>query len=178
MNTDNNNRVNANTLNNDIVNRDILKYFSNPSYQTNKDNEVPEINAEDKKFYRKRVLAMGKEIYSGSKYDDNINKAYDSFISLAINHCKIIDLRDILQADYPINTESPNSQISSNFDISHTNTSVMRQNKPTNKTLDGFVKITTKTENKFIPTQRNVNLKQNKLKTKGIKKKKKDKICD
>ena len=188
MNTSNNNTINDNTLNNDIVNRDILKYFSNPSYQTNKDNNVPIINLEDKKFYRKRVLAMAKEIYAGTNYagtnydgtnyDENINKAFDNFISLAINHCKIIDMRDILQADYPPNTEKPNSQISDDFDINDTNTGVMRKNKPSNKPLDGFVKITTKTENKFIPTQRKVDLKQDKLKTKGIKKKKKDKICD
>ena len=185
MNTVNNNTINDNSLNNDIVNRDILKYFSNPSYQTNKDNNVPIINPEDKKFYRKRVLAMAKEIYAGTNYDgtnydgtnydENINKAFDNFISLAINHCKIIDMRDILQADYPPNTDKPNSQISDDFDINDTNTGVMRKNKPSNKPLDGFVKITTKTENKFIPTQRKVDLKQDKLKTKGIKKKKKDK---
>lgn len=175
MNTSNNNTLNDNSLNNDIVNRDILKYFSNPSYQTNKDNNVPIINSEDKKFYRKRVLAMGKEIYAGTNYDENINKAFDNFISLAINHCKIIDMRDILQADYPPNTDKPNSQISDDFDINDTNTGVMRKTKPSNKPLDGFVKITTKTENKFIPTQRKVDLKQDKLKTKGIKKKKKDK---
>ena len=46
----------------------------------------------------------------------------------------------------------------------------MRHNKPKDKTLDGFVTVTnTTTDNKFIPTQRKVNLKQDKFKTKGIK---------
>ena len=178
MDKGNNNTINSNALNNDIVNKDILKYFSNPSYQTIKDTDVCEINPEDKKFYRKRVLAMGKEIYSGTSYDDNINKSFDNFISLAINHCKIIDMRDILQEDYPEHTENPNSQVADDFDINNTNTGVMRKNKPSSNPLNGFVKITTNSENKFIPTQRSVNLKQDKLKTKRIKKKKKDKICD
>jgi len=178
MDKGNHNTINTNALNNDIVNKDILKYFSNPSYQTIKDNDVCEINPEDKKFYRKRVLAMGKEIYSGTSYDDNINKSFDNFISLAINHCKIIDMRDILQEDYPPPTEKVNTQVTDDFNIDDTNTSVMRKNKPSSNPLDGFVKITTSDDNKFIPIQRNVNLKQKKLKTKGINKKKKDKICD
>jgi|MEHZ01.4.fsa_nt_MEHZ011314470.1_2 hypothetical protein len=155
----------------ETVNKDILKYFSNPSYQANKDSEILEINPDDKKFYRKRVLAMGKEIYSDKHYNDILNKAFDNFISLAINHCQMIDKRDMLQEDYPaVIAKETNHTDVNNFDMDSMNNNVMRHNKPKDKTLDGFVTVTsTTTENKFIPIQRKVNLKQDKFKTKGIK---------
>ena len=155
----------------ETVNKDILKYFSNPSYQTNKDSDIAEINPDDKKFYRKRVLAMGKEIYADKHYNDILNKAFDNFISLAINHCQMIDKRDLLQEDYPdVIVKATNHSDVNNFDMDAMNNNVMRHNKPKDKTLDGFVTVTnTTTDNKFIPTQRKVNLKQDKFKTKGIK---------
>ena len=119
---------------------------------------------------------MGKDIYSGKHYDDNVNKSFESFISLAINHCKIIDKRDLLQEEYPSISQSDNKTPLETFDINDTNNFLMRQPPPKEKTLDTFVKVTTKNnEDNFIPKQRKVNLKQKKLKTKGINKKKKDK---
>lgn len=165
-----------NYLMNTVVKNDIIKYFGNPLYQTNVDTSAPEINDEDKKFYRKRVLAMGKDIYSGKHYDENVNKSFESFIALAINHCKMIDKRDLLQEEYPSLSQSDNKTTLEAFDINDTNDFIMRQPPPKEKTLDTFVKVTTKNnEDNFIPKQRKVNLKQKKLKTKGINKKKKDK---
>tara|TARA_B110000114_G_scaffold145175_1_gene154177 strand:- start:2256 stop:2798 length:543 start_codon:yes stop_codon:yes gene_type:complete len=155
----------------ETINKDILKYFSNPSYQTINETETMEINPDDKKFYRKRVLAMGKEIYADKHYNDILNKAFDNYISLAINHCQLIDKRDLLQEDYPEEIAKETTQLGvNNFDIDTMNNNVMRHNKPKDKTLDGFVTVTsTIMENKFIPIQRKVNLKQDKFKTKGIK---------
>jgi|TARA_B110000285_G_scaffold231829_1_gene301414 hypothetical protein len=157
----------------ETVNKDILKYFSNPSYQTIKSSDIAEINQDDKKFYRKRVLAMGKDIYAGNHYNDILNESFDNFIYLAINHCQMIDKRDLLQEDYPnVDVKKGNTETLNDFDMDNTNNDVMRHNKPRGKTLDGFVTITsTTTENKFIPIHRKVNLKQDKLKTKGIKSK-------
>tara|TARA_B100000530_G_C15850919_1_gene445264 strand:+ start:439 stop:933 length:495 start_codon:yes stop_codon:yes gene_type:complete len=158
------------------VKNDIIKYFGNPLYQTNSYTNTPDINEEDKKFYRKRVLAMGKEIYSGKHYNEIVNQSFENFISLAISHCQMIDKRDLLQEDYPPITTKANKTIPGNFNINDTNEFIMRHSPPKEKTLDTFVKVTTQTnEDNFIPKERKVDLKQKKLKTKGINKKKKDK---
>ena len=168
------------------MNNDILKYLTNPIYQRNNNNiEELTINNEDKDFYRKRILSMSKNIYSGVHYDDNLNKAYNDFVFLAINYCKLTDKKDLLQEEYDIIAKQENNIVIPNdnsFNLTESNHMVFRSKKENPNTLDTFIHIKNNTQkDKFIPQQKKINLKQEKLKKKGIKDKKhkkdkKDKI--
>ena len=166
---------------------DILKYLTNPIYQSGNNNNITnnKISPEDKEFYRKRVLLIGKEIYSGIHYDDTLNKAYEDFIYLAINHCKITDTKDILQEEYDMLTNvdnNVNNKTDISFNIHKTNDIVFYSKTMNNTNLDSFLNIKKPLiEDNFIPQQKKINLKTNKLKKKGLKDKKskkdkKDKI--
>tara|TARA_B100001769_G_scaffold275318_1_gene277215 strand:- start:9262 stop:9780 length:519 start_codon:yes stop_codon:yes gene_type:complete len=170
----------------DHVNNNILKYLTNPIYQSSKNiTENNDINEDDKLFYKKRILSMGKDIYSGTYIDNNLNKTYNDFIALAINYCKELDKKDILQEEYNmLNTNTKQTKLlhDNSFNIHETNNIIFNGNTPDVNTLDKFITIKSNTSNesKFIPKKREINLKQHKLKKKGLnnkeKKKKKDKI--
>lgn len=172
------------------TNGDILKYLTNPIYQSNNNNITNNnISDEDKEFYRKRVLLIGKEIYSGISYDNTLNKAYEDFIYLAINHCKITDTKDIIQEQYDMLTTADNkvnnktnNTIDTSFNINKTNDIVFNSKTVNNTNLDTFLHIKKPpVQDNFIPQQKNINLKTSKFKKKGLKEKKskkdkKDKI--
>ena len=168
------------------TNGDILKYLTNPIYQSNNNITNNNISDEDKEFYRKRVLLIGKEIYSGISYDNTLNKAYEDFIYLAINHCKITDTKDIIQEQYDMLTTADNkvnnktnNTIDTSFNINKTNDIVFNSKTVNNTNLDTFLHIKKPpVQDNFIPQQKNINLKTSKLKKKGLKEKKskKDKI--
>lgn len=107
------------------INNDILKYLTNPIYQSNNNIEELTINNEDKDFYRKRILSMSKNIYSGVHYENNLNKAYNDFVFLAINYCKLTDKKDLLQEEYDIIAKQEN-----NIVIPNDNSSVNLLNEP------------------------------------------------
>ncbi len=163
------------------TNSDILKYLTNPIYQNTNNNIINNnnISDEDKDFYRKRVLLIGKEIYSGIHYDDTLNKAYEDFIYLAINYCKVIDTKDILQQEYDklsnINNKT-NNTIDKSFNINQTNDIVFNSKTVNNTNLDTFLHIKKPpVKDNFIPQQKNINLKTSNFKNKGLKEKKKKK---
>ena len=154
------------------INNDILKYLTNPHYQYSNNNieQNNNINDNDKKFYRKRILSMGKEIYGGKDIDDTINKAYDNYVYLAINYCKMLDKKDIIQSEYSDLDFDYTSKLDISFNINDTN-NIIINNKPNEITLDNFVNITSKTHDTFVPRKRNNYVKQNETKTKAGKKK-------
>jgi len=158
------------------TNGDILKYLTNPIYQSNNNITNNNISDEDKEFYRKRVLLIGKEIYSGVSYDNTLNKAYEDFIYLAINHCKITDTKDIIQEQYDMLSNvnnKVNNTIDTSFNINKSNGIVFNSKTVNNTNLDTFLHIKKNpVKDNFIPQQKNINLKTSKFKKKGIKEKK------
>jgi hypothetical protein len=141
----------------------------------------------DRKFYKKRILEITKQLLSASITNTatDINKdiqiVFDRYIDTCIERFKIIDKTDIIQSehgsaiyeptvnDIPIDAPSLTAQeadkelLMSNSKIIHTNT-----------TLDAFVKVKTNKprEKEIIPVQKDINLKDPALKNKGIRKKK------
>jgi len=171
-----------------------LEYLSNPSYQNNLANSgitrqpvVSEtISTSDKKFYKKRIVGLFKDILKGAFCPEDIQCAHNDFIHSAIKYFKLIDKRDILQKDHDINnklaTKLMESEVhASNIKdyeksqgiLSSANKEIMREKK-TAGNLDAFVKkkkITVVPPMK-IPSQKDINLKAPALKNKGLKPKK------
>jgi len=154
--------------------------------------EVKEINNKDKKFYKKRILYITKEMLNNI-YDDEIKEDvlfyFNQYINVLIKHFKIKDKNDILQEEYKDFDFKNKDIIFDNKDfinneeiidnknvISEDNNFLKHElNLKNNKkkyNLDNFVIVKKNIEPQIImPIKRIANIKNPILKTKGLKKK-------
>tara|TARA_B110001450_G_scaffold243133_1_gene254133 strand:- start:602 stop:1186 length:585 start_codon:yes stop_codon:yes gene_type:complete len=173
-------------------NKATLTYLTNPVYQNNVIN-VRETKYKykktDIKFYRKRLLNLTKEMLIGKFPSLYMKNIFYEYTDILIDYLITIDEADIIQEEYSlINIEAANINNSnidiSNIDISNIENNLSNidlnnfklKNKKTNEnenTLDNFViknidnDIVEKIE--YLPQKKEINLKDNILKTKGIK---------
>ena len=160
-----------------------LTYLTNPVYKTTVDKkhteeDVLQMEANDRKFYRKRIMELTRNMFRGEKIDRDVQNAFDDYVRTCVLHLKIIDTRDILQSDYPIDSMEGAGDVSSNMthiDIEYATTKTMgRPPNPAN-VLENFVTRTTVERKEPPPQKKTINLKANNLRTKGVKAKKKKK---
>jgi hypothetical protein len=187
-----------------LSNKATLEYLTNPYYQNilitrNKKNTLinkeDEIDKNDISFYRKRIVALTKDMLKGIEPpfpNNDIKKIYEDYVKNLINYFKIIDRKDILQDQYDkiILDNSANAiDLNSINDINDALNQIETINyekanelmmKKTIRVsnLDDFVVIL-KNENekndRIIPIKKEIDLKTPNLKTKGIKVKVKSK---
>lgn len=170
----------------DFVSKVTLECMMNKEQYAKYLDKIPrnKINKKDKKFYRKRIFDLTKQLINNEVPDNlmpDVKSAFDNYIHRCIDFFKILDKTDILQEDYiGINTDivDPKNEINVD-DIGNTtdaNNLMMRSIKITNQNsvLDNFVKFKSiKVKNDpIIPKQKDINLKDPALKNKGIRKKK------
>jgi hypothetical protein len=160
------------------IDKITLEYFvSKTQLDTlNKKHNFKEVSyLEDKKFYKKRIIDLTKRLYKREIKDTNITNAFDIYIANCISYLKFIDKKDIIQDNYSdlsfndckLTDHVPNDTDKNDY--------LMFKEKPTKKvTLDNYVKkISTNVQKKeIIPKKQEYDLKNDKLKNKGIKKKK------
>ena len=146
------------------------------------------IDKKDKKFYRKRVYNLTKELLLSKDKEiaanlfPDVKYAFDNYVKACIQYFKILDNNDILQEDYKdfekreniLDINGGEEIIIDNFATKEeADKLIMRSINLNNNSLDKFVKIKNiKKENIILPKQKEVNLKDPILKNKGIKKKK------
>ena len=130
----------------------------------------------DKKFYKKRIHNLHRNLMNEKQiYPEFLQKAFDNYMKLSIEYFKMIDENDILQEDY-IGLQLLEEEIKDEEqEIPETNIEEesyknLYMNTPqVNSTLDNFIKIIKKTEDKiYVPQQKEINLNNPELKTKGI----------
>lgn len=163
--------------------KDTLKYLTNPIYkpdvrQDNKNLKTDNVDKEDKRFYRKRILAMTRELFKKDSNNEEINKSFENYIFCLISNFKMTDKKDIIQSEYndldlDINDENLNVDLDEMLDNANQN---MMIHKKEDSTLDGFVisnrdKLI-KQEAEILPSIKQINLNDTTLKTKGVKNKK------
>jgi hypothetical protein len=147
------------------------------------------INKKDKKFYRRRILNLTKDLLSKeteveaeASIPPDIKYMFDNFIKACVHYFKILDRNDIIQEDYNEFDEFED-KIKENNEINDESHKIlkeenekllMRSVKMTNPSLDNFIKINMTKQSKelIIPQQKEINLKDPILKNKGIDKKK------
>jgi hypothetical protein len=163
------------------------KQYKNHSVSFTENTINKKINKKDKKFYRRRILSLTKDLLSKEDEVDiiippDIKYMFDNFIKACVHYFKILDRNDIIQEDYnefedKIKENNENNEIN---DESHkilkeeNEKLLMRSVKMTNPSLDNFIKINMTKQSKelIIPQQKEINLKDPILKNKGIDKKK------
>jgi len=162
------------------------KQYKNHSTSFTENTINKKINKKDKKFYRRRILNLTKDLLSketeaeiSSEIPPDIKYMFDNFIKACVHYFKILDRNDIIQEDYnefkdkikennEINDESHKILKEENEKL------LMRSVKMSNPSLDNFIKINMTEQSKelIIPQQKEINLKDPILKNKGIDKKK------
>ena len=148
-----------------------------------KNKKAQAVNKEDKKFYKKRIYNLFKEMLINKAEPEDlfpdVKYAYDNFINASINYFKTIDSNDLLQEEYKNLDEQEAININSIPELGDDKTIMtseeadkllMRSIKITTPTLDKYVKRkSTKPEEKLIlPKQKEVNIMDPELKVKGI----------
>jgi len=145
-----------------------------------KNKKAQSVNKEERKFYKKRIYNLFKEILINKAEPENlfpdVKYAYDNFINASINYFKTIDNNDLLQEEYKNLDDQEAININDIPDLCDDITAeeadklLMRSIKITTPTLDKYVKRkTTKPQEKLIlPKQKEVNLMDPELKVKGL----------
>lgn len=170
-----------------------LMYLANSVYQeevakcekiSNKERK------EEEKFYRKRVFSMMKSMMKGKYESDSLREAHRAYVSIIIEYIKCQDRCELLQSEYPPKTQKNISSTDNAMDIIGLETipeeadlsqadALLMSNKSSDKhpTLDDFVEITKMSVKKEDPPprRRNVNIKTEAHRTKGLQLKKKTK---
>lgn len=168
-----------------IENSSILEYLTNPAYYSIIAKTKPKtesiINKEDTRFYRKRIIALTKEILKNGDVapSKGIKEAFDVYVNILIKYFKIVDKTDIIQDQYDkdelSNLDEQQEQLDIEVDIEQMDINhIMGGSAPT---LNNFVVTTTShEETRIIPIKLEMDLKSPSLKTKGIKPKKYKKL--
>ena len=148
-----------------------------------KNKKAQSVNKEDKKFYKKRIYNLFKEMLINKTEPEDlfpdVKYAYDNFINASINYFKTIDNNDLLQEEYKTLDEQDIININAIPELGDDKTIMtseeadklmMRSIKIKTPSLDKYVKRkNTKPEEKLIlPRQKEVNLMDPELKVKGI----------
>jgi len=146
------------------------------------------IHEEEKKFYRKRIYCLTKELLLAKEEPTyllpDVKYAFDQYIKSCIHYFKVLDSHDILQQEYKEMREEEEEQevaigktklldqvIDSSNNFTDDSISTTRKIKSFYSSLDPFVTVTSTkptTEQIIMPQQREVNLQDPLLMNKGI----------
>jgi hypothetical protein len=151
-----------------------------------KKHKAQSINNEDRKFYKKRIYNLFKELLINKSEPEyllpDVKYAYDNFVSASINYFKTIDNSDLIQEEYKNLDEEQNIENSiptlcdddNAKTVEEADKLLLRSVKITTPSLDKYVKRTSlkPAEKMIIPKQKEINLMDPELKIKGIIKKK------
>ena len=142
-------------------------------------NKYASTNKRDKKFYRKRILQLTRDILTNNapeKITNDVLFAFENYVKICIPYFQMIDQSDIIQSEYEnlldnlhIDDDNINDSNTNEIKTIHADKLMLRQIKNDKYTLDKFVKITnTKKDEVIIPTQKDINLKEPSLRNKGV----------
>jgi len=167
----------------ELVNEITLEYLiskeQHAKFMNKKKEGTNSCERKDKKFYRKRILNLSRDLLLNQIPDKilgDVKVAFDNYVKICISYFKILDETDIIQENYDDfkileNALGP-EEISINASAD-ADKLLMRTIKTNKGPLDNFVKIKNiKPPNPpIIPLQKDINLKDPELKNKGIGKK-------
>ena len=136
----------------------------------------------EKRFYRKRIIAMVKDILTNNinnnndaPINDTIINSFNAFSRLCISHFKFKDTMDNIQGDYKdmvlVETTTAGESGLDDWSIDDANKLFMKQVDKKVITMDNFVTKTSPPQDEMLlPKTKELNLKDPKYKKKDIKK--------
>jgi hypothetical protein len=175
-----------------IVDSASLTFFTNPLYfnilQRKKLCQIKD-NAEEVKFYRKRIIALFKELLKESSVNREIKELHTMFVSASIRYFEIMDKKDIVQGQHQHqHIQDENASMNADeLDLSPEDlldtiggtelttmdeaNDLMMRKTITVANLDNYViasQDNSANEKRIIPLKMEIDLKTHDLKTKGV----------
>ena len=85
-----------------IIHNIDLEYLINPDQHKKMAEKYEEnlINEDEKKFYRKRMLQLTRDLIAGNIQNSNLESAFNSYMQESIKYFKFMDKKDIIQGEY------------------------------------------------------------------------------
>lgn len=153
-----------------------LQYFTSSSqYSKITAPETNLVSEADKRFYRKRIIQLTKDSFKSEPPNNEIKRAFDNYISNCINHFKVIDASDIMQEEYDgfVTTDANLDNVLGLVkDEDNPDKLLFKEPVTSNSTLDEFMNLKKINMDKStLPQKKIINIKDKKLKSKGVKKK-------
>lgn len=151
-----------------------LLYLTNPNFKIKYNEPDSNINKEEIKFYRKRILQTTKDFLRGNNLNPLIDSLFEEYANKLIQHYKFIDKKDIIQKEYDDIKKKRTSKVR-NFKLEENNKLMMKASEPPKKTIKDFMPIVVKPKkNKkiIIPKVKDYKLKDPENRIKGLKKEK------
>ena len=158
-----------------LMNKDQYSLHMKPASTSKK------INNSDRKFYKKRIYDLTKQLLNNQTTDKmfpDIVFSFESYIKACIEYFKVLDKSDILQQDYQDLPEGDHfppelntDHISNSQEADQLMFKTIKIQEP--NALEKLVKRTTTKLKKpmILPREKEINLKDPNLKNKGIRKK-------
>lgn len=152
-----------------------LEYLTNPQYKKefkmNKNTNTMILNKEQCSFYKKRIIALTKDMLKGEYPSEHLEKIHKEYILSLINHFKKVDEIDLIQKEYSdLTLSSSNKDASANIIDASLNNEIMmiKRNKPIS--IDNFVtkKVIKMKKEIPIPQKKVLNVTTPEHKLKGI----------
>jgi hypothetical protein len=184
----NNEKINENeNFKDSIINKITLDCLMNKIQKKqlfNKNNwDLIKYDKKDKKFYRRRIINLTKEMLLNNYSDEilpDVKDAFDYYVKACIGFFKVKDETDIIQSDIcfldEISKDYDKKEMELDDIVSQEEADklMMRTIKINKLPLDNFVTIKNLkiTKDPILPKQKDINLKDPLLKNKGIRKKK------
>jgi len=166
-----------NNINN--IDKLTLQYLINPSiinkHTQKEENDLKLEFKEDKEFYRKRIFKLFKDMLNDKFENEILRDYYEEYISSLINYLKEVDTKDLLQEDYmDLSLNKINNKKLENKTLSENNSIIFNKEKIIDKQIkmDKFVIRPQKEKKEYLlPKTKDINLKDPRLRRKGIEKK-------
>ena len=136
---------------------------------------------EDIAFYRKRILNTTKELLRKKSVNSTVDSSFIEYCSELIKYFKFKDKKDVLQEEYKDLKEKTQTKVNDNFNLSENDKIMSKETKKTIRTIKDCIPIKVKTKPKqkrTYPKKKNVNIKDEKFRIKGLEKEKSNQfIC-
>ena len=147
-----------------------LEYLVNPCYTVKipekKIDKIYTVNQGELEFYKRRIFQLTRELLLGKRMNAKINDSFHNFARVCIEHFKFVDKKDLIQKDY-IHLPIRKNKKGSYFNLDNTDKNLL-QKKPIQQDIAKLLRIKQRKKSIFMPKQRNIDLRNEKLKTKGV----------
>tara|TARA_Y100000389_G_C17296826_1_gene430922 strand:- start:17 stop:604 length:588 start_codon:yes stop_codon:yes gene_type:complete len=175
-----------------MVQNEAVEKINREYLTNNMDNVIRNkcviVKKKDKKFYRKRILALTKNLLSTDETDvpSEIERYFKEYIGSCIDYFKTVDNNDLRQDEYRYMDEDKDEDKLTNGEYLEVDDSILdTDNCDTSSnnidsllirkinvanTLDNFVIRNSSKKKVIIPKKKKVNLRDPSLKTKGTEK--------
>ena len=165
-------------MKNNIIQQITIDCLASKEQKKQMFSDESNYNKKDKKFYRRRILNLTKEMLLNNYSDEllwDVKESFNNYVKTCIGYFKIKDETDIIQEDYQdcLLDEITAQQLNESDDIvtpEEANKLMMRSIKLNKLPLDDFVTVIRMRPVKeiILPKQKEINLQDIKLKRKGI----------